>query len=475
MLLGGYATPSPLLVGGVVLLYIIGSYVYAWSRLRHIKGPVLGSFSYAFILRTELAFRQGDSWANVIKKYGDPVRIGPNDLLTGDANVIRRINGVRSTYTRSDFYETPLMDPDHPNLFALIDTKAHDELKAKMSHGYGGREVPQLERDIDEQVQTLVDLLRSKYAQKGKLADFTWLSLYFALDAITSIAYGKSFGYLQQEKDIYGHIVGAKAFIKVATITSEIPWMGRLLRSKTVMNLLGPKATDKRGVGVLFGSLLSGSNPRKPMEAICSHGVSQRECESEIPFQIMAGSDTTARSFRGTLLYLMSTPQAYSTLQKEIDAAINAGRISQPATAMQCRDLPYLQACIYEGLRLTVPTTILLTKKAPPEGDTIGPHSIPGGTRISVAIKAIMQDTSVFGRDANIYRPERWIGLEPAQRRSMLSTVELVFGYGRWGCSGKPVALMELNKVFTEVGLLPVWRFDKISSDPRDDARHACR
>lgn len=26
------------------------------------------------------------------------------------------------------------------------------------------------------------------------------------------------------------------------------------------------------------------------------------------------------------------------------------------------------QACIYEGLRLTVPTTILLTKKAPPEG-----------------------------------------------------------------------------------------------------------
>lgn len=67
-----------------------------------------------------------------------------------------------------------------------------------------------------------------------------------------------------------------------------------------------------------------------------------------------------------------------------------------------------------------------------------------------------MQDTSVFGRDANIYRPERWIGLEPAQKRSMLSTAELVFGYGRWGCSGKPVALMELNKVFTEVGILPV-------------------
>lgn len=254
MVLGGFATPSPLLVGGVVaLLYVIGSYVYTWSRLRHIKGPWLGSFSYAFILRTELAFRQGDSWANVIKKYGDPVRIGPNDLLTGDANVVRRINGARSSYERSDFYETPLMDPDHPNLFALTDTKAHDELKAKMAHGYGGREVPQLERDVDEQVQALVDLLRSKYAQTGQLADFAWLSLYYALDAITSIAYGKSFGYLQQEKDIHGHILGAKTFIKVATITSEIPWMARILRNKAVMSLLGPKVTDKQGVGVLFG------------------------------------------------------------------------------------------------------------------------------------------------------------------------------------------------------------------------------
>jgi hypothetical protein len=257
-LLGGYAAPSPLLlVGGVALLYIIGSYAYAWTRLRHIKGPILASFSYAFILRTELAFRQGDSWADVVKKYGDPVRIGPNDLLTGNADLIRRINGARSTYERSDFYKTPLMDPDHPNLFALTDTKAHDELKAKMAHGYGGKEVPQLDRDIGEQVQTLVDLLRLKYAQKGELADFAWLSLYFTLDAITSIAYGKSFGYLQQERDIHGHIVGGKAFIKVATITSEIPWLARFLTSKFVLKLLGPKATDKRGVGVLFGQVIS--------------------------------------------------------------------------------------------------------------------------------------------------------------------------------------------------------------------------
>lgn len=84
-------------------------------------------------------------------------------------------------------------------------------------------------------------------------------------------------------------------------------------------------------------------------------------------------------------------------------------------------------------------------------GDTIEGHFIPGGTRVGVAIKAIMRDPRTFGDDANIFRPERWINRDPAERRIMSDTVELIFGYGRWGCSGKPVAMMELNKIFIQV------------------------
>jgi hypothetical protein len=34
----------------------------------------------------------------------------------------------------------------------------------------------------------------------------------------------------------------------------------------------------------------------------------------------------------------------------------------------------------------------------------------------------------------------------------MRRVAELVFGYGRWGCAGKMIAFLELNKVFVEVG-----------------------
>jgi|SRR3569833_588709 len=77
--------------------------------------------------------------------------------------------------------------------------------------------------------------------------------------------------------------------------------------------------------------------------AFMRHGVTRKQCQTEIPFQIIAGSDTTATAIRGTMLYLATTRQAYDRLQREIDAGIADGRISSPIRADQGRKLPYLQ------------------------------------------------------------------------------------------------------------------------------------
>jgi cytochrome P450 len=207
------------------------------------------------------------------------------------------------------------------------------------------------------------------------------------------------------------------------------------LAREVVANRFRPDAEDQRD---MLGSFIR-------------HGVSKSQCESEIPFQIIAGSDTTAHAIRGTLLYLMSSPQAYSALQREIDEAAARGSISKPATTAQAKQLPYLQAVIYEGLRMNPPSSHLMMKAIPPEGETVDGYFIPGGTRIATNMKPIMRDPETFGGDADVFNPARWLGLEPAQRKRMVDTVELVFGSGRWGCSGKTVAYVELNKTFVEL------------------------
>lgn len=62
-----------------------------------------------------------------------------------------------------------------------------------------------------------------------------------------------------------------------------------------------------------------------------------------------------------------------------------------------------------------------------------------------------MHKRSIFGDDAELFRPERWLECDAAKATEMRRVVELVFGYGRWACAGKSLAFLELNKIFVEV------------------------
>jgi len=113
-----------------------------------------------------------------------------------------------------------------------------------------------------------------------------------------------------------------------------------------------------------------------------------------------------------------------------------------------------VQAVIKEGLRIHPPITGLLTKLVNPGGETIKGRYIPGGTGIGHCVWAI-QRHPVFGTDVDVFRPERWIEATDAQRNAMERTMELVFGTGRWGCLGKTIVMVELDKIFVEVRLVP--------------------
>ena len=73
--------------------------------------------------------------------------------------------------------------------------------------------------------------------------------------------------------------------------------------------------------------------------------MSRNECETEVLFQIIAGSDTTATAIRSTLLHILTAPRVYNALKSEIFAAIRAGQISDPITNEEAKTLPYLQVC----------------------------------------------------------------------------------------------------------------------------------
>ena len=125
-------------------------------------------------------------------------------------------------------------------------------------------------------------------------------------------------------------------------------------------------------------------------------------------------------------------------------------------TDVEARKLPYLQAVIKEGLRIWPGVAGSNGKNVPPGGDVVNGYFLPGGTRLSTCVWGIQRSKEIFGPDAEMFRPERWLEIgegedEKTRLKRMNSTVDLVFNTGRWTCPGRPVANIELNKIFFEV------------------------
>ena len=146
----------------------------------------------------------------------------------------------------------------------------------------------------------------------------------------------------------------------------------------------------------------------------------------------------------------MTNHLVYERLKREINFTSAQGLISSPIQNAEAVQLPFLQACIKEGLRIFPPITSLRERVVPPEGDTILGHHIPGGTNIGINMSSSLLST-VFGSDPDVFRPERWLTQEPAILAQMERVHELVFGYGATRCLGIRIAMITLNKVLVEV------------------------
>lgn len=237
-----------------ILSYVISSF-FAWRRLRAFDGPFLASFSYVWFLRAILSGRHGEKLRPVVEK-NLTTRIGPNELLTGDPVVIRRMNAVRSRYTRSNWYSLNQLIPGEDSMFSLMDTAEHDKIKAQTSTGYNGKDVPGLEADIDEVIATMINKIRTKYAAdpsnptkipKPHL-DLGRMAQFFTLDSIMKIAFAQNFGFLETEADPYGHLDMLEEMLLPGVCVSSVPLLASIFSRSWILKVMTPDGKNAKGI-----------------------------------------------------------------------------------------------------------------------------------------------------------------------------------------------------------------------------------
>lgn len=445
-----------------------------YNRLRHFHGPFGTGWSEFWHSRVILSLQSHLRYKEVNDTYGPIARVGPNELVTSSPELLAHMNAVRSQYTRTYWFNASTrFEPGKDHVFSQLDEEKHTKRRQQMAAGYSGKENLSLESDIDGRVHELLDLIRSKYISTtavSKPMDLARKAQYFTLDVISTIGFGQAFGDLKADADLNDYIKSGEQGLSIVT-TSAALGLTKYLQWPPIARLLGPSEKDSSGFGrmmsvarKLIDSRLERSTEGRSdmLASFINHGLSKDDLFSESLLQILAGSDTTATAIRATMLHLITHPRIYNRLQAEVDAAVRSG--AAPATPDVVQDtslktLPYLQAVVREGLRIFPPVTDVVPKKVPPGGDRVTiegkQYYFPGGTDISYNAWGVHHDKAMFGADADLFRPERWLLEENRANEDRLTamrrTTEMIFGYGKYQCLGKPIAWLEITKVIFEV------------------------
>lgn len=108
-----------------------------------------------------------------------------------------------------------------------------------------------MEEQVGAKILHFKAMLRRRYLsteKELKAVDLAHLTLYFTLDVITQLVFGKAFGFMDAEDDLYAYSTTMDALGFPITIAAEVPWLRRLS-----MSFLGasfrPKMSDKTGLG----------------------------------------------------------------------------------------------------------------------------------------------------------------------------------------------------------------------------------
>lgn len=109
------------------------------------------------------------------------------------------------------------------------------------------------------------------------------------------------------------------------------------------------------------------------------------------------------------IYYLLKNPKAYAALVSEIDTKDREGQLSDPISYAEAKGMPYLQAVMKEAMRLHPALGIGMPRSVPEGGAEIDGRWYPAGTVVGINAWVVHQDQAVFGKDADIFRPERWL------------------------------------------------------------------
>ncbi|OLL25596.1 Cytochrome P450 52A13 [Neolecta irregularis DAH-3] len=246
----------------------------------------------------------------------------------------------------------------------------------------------------------------------GETVDLLGLFMRLALDIITEYLTGDSVGSLKNDENEF-----AVVFDAVQLTTARRASLGRLYFLASTVgyrknldkleDFLKPYIEES----IKLGRGSNNDNSYHFTAALCEYTTDHKVIRDQIMSLLLAGRDTTATALSWTFYELARSQPIWTLLRNEVSKLRG-----QKPTFDNLKSMKYLQAVISETLRLypSVPHNVRASMKETtlPRGggpDGNEPVICPKGTTINFTIHTMHTREDLWGPDASIFRPERWL------------------------------------------------------------------
>ncbi|QRV87850.1 cytochrome P450 family protein [Ceratobasidium sp. AG-Ba] len=481
-------------------------------RRPAIDGPWLSSLSDAWLAHAAAQGNRSERVHELHKKYGKFVRIAPNHISIADPDAIQIIYAHGNGTLKSEFYDAFVSirpglfntrdRAQHTRKRKLV-SHIFSQQNVLAFEPHIRRHVRNFCAKWDERCAAAAKgLSGDDWQARDGQAWFDCLPHYnyLAFDIIGDLAFGSPFGMIAAQRDsapvieyttsddkstrVVKHVPAIKILNDRGDFSASLgvlplwarpwakrfPWYAR--GNQAVQNLAGlaiaavtkrleeglpDEELDEQDVEAEEQGGVKAKRKRTDLLEKLQQGkdengapMGREELTAEALTQLIAGSDTTSNSSCAITYYLAANPRAQRALHAELDANLpRSSSTASPATTYDSvKSLPYLNACINEGLRLHSTSSMGLPRVIPPgtelevAGEKFGP-----GCVLSVPSFTIHRDKEVWGEDVDAFRPERWFEEGSARMNKIFNP----FSYGPRACVGRNLATMELQIIISSI------------------------
>jgi cytochrome P450 len=447
---------------GAVLLAILRYVRWRLSRLprgaRRVRGsPLLGNLPEVFQAASSNEIH--DCLQRNHKKYGKtmvltaPCGIRECFVVTSDPRNVEHILKTNfGNYPKGPLVRFNLTDLLGRGIFNADGTDWSQQRKTT-SHMFTGKLFKEhIWLAVQRNAQIVRDILSSSASDQP--VDMFNLMNRFTLDTIGEIGFGKAIGSLHDP---------SSPFLRSFDKAQQISMMRFVNPAWPLLRLFN--GGSETGTSEHFGLLdeYSRTVGRELQESINGSGkVGWADIEGKKSFVglfladaqkrgeqvsedyirdlvlnfLIAGRDTTAQALSWTFFLLCSNPEVEAKARKEVHEVCGIAGLQYD----DVNRLTYLNAVLCEALRLypSVPIDIKYTLE-----DDVWPDGafVPAGTGVAYNIYTMGRDASIWGEDAEVFQPERWLEMQDMPS----NYVYPVFNGGPRECLGRRLAMVEMK------------------------------